>query len=410
MRIFAVCWLFCSVWTVLAAGGLKPSPTRAPAVRAAKFLPPDGRRLMIIGQDLESVQGYVGSGQFPVPAGITTYFSIYHLRNPAKEYGGMGLDNDLVPTSRDADWWRAGRYNAWTSAAAYPQSTLAIGLELAEQQAENGLARLIGGEFDAEIQKLAAFLKKLDQPVFLRIGYEFDGAWNGGYNNATRYVAAWRRIVDHLRKAGVTNAAYVWQSSTSPADDSIDGGFEADLGIWYPGDDYVDWVGCSWFLRLDEGGSNPKAPHTQKDLLEQLFTFARKRGKPVFICEAAPQGYFIEEKKNANIGAVIDGPSGENVVPKSAEMIWREWYMPFFKTIAENADLVRGVAYINCYWDKQGMWGPPYESGLWGDSRLEIDPRIATYWRETMQEKVWLHGGPNLFEQLGFRNDGPKEY
>ncbi|CAM2005497.1 glycosyl hydrolase [Acanthopleuribacter pedis] len=368
----------------------------------AKFLPPDGQRLLILGQDLESVQGYVHSGRFPQPAGITTYFSIYHVRNPKKDYGGMGLDNDLKPNGKNAGWWDAGIYNAWTSAVDYPNAVLAIGMELAEEQAENGLARLLAGAFDPEIQKVAGFLKKVNKPVFLRIGYEFDGAWNGGYQHAARYAAAWRKIVDDLRAAGVTNTAYVWQSSTSPADDSIEGRFEPDLSIWYPGDSYVDWIGCSWFLRLDESGSHPKATKTQRDLLEQLFAFARAKGKPVLIAEAAPQGYFIEAKKNANIGAVIDGPSGENVVPKDAETIWREWYQPFFDYVGANADIVRGVAYINCYWDRQGMWGPPYTSGLWGDSRIEADPRITALWLKAIKQPVWLHGGPALFTALGY--------
>lgn len=394
--------LYCLLTVAVFAGPESATtPAAKPGLRA-KFLPPEGRRLLFLGQDLESVAGYVKAGQFPMPAGITTYFSLYHLRNPEKDFGGMGLDNNLKVSGTNAAWWDAGKYNAWTSAVGYPQSTLAIGLEIAEAQAENGLARIIAGAFDPEIQKLAAFLKKVDQPVFLRIGYEFDGAWNKGYENTTRYVGAWRRIVDGLRRAGVTNTAMVWQSSTSPADDAIEGRFEPDLSLWYPGDDYVDWIACSWFLRLDETGSNPKATKTQRDLLEQLFAFARKKQKPVLVAEAAPQGYFIELQKNANIGGVIDGPSGENVVKKTAEDIWREWYQPFFEYLDQHADIVRGVAYINCYWDRQGMWGPPYSQGLWGDSRVEADLRLATYWREAVQEPVWLHGGPSLFEQLGF--------
>ena len=377
----------------------QPQPEE-PEKLIAKYLPADDQVLFIVGQDMEAVAGYVESEAFPTPGGVTTYMNLYHLREESRVYAGLGIDNALEPTDADADWWGSGRHNAWKSATNYPHSSLAIGLDITEQYETNGLSRIIAGEFDAQIDKLAAFIKKVEQPIFLRIGYEFDGTWNRGYQNTQNYIGAWHRIVDRIRAAGANNVAFVWQASTSPADDAIEGVFESDLSIWYPGDDYVDWMGYSWFLLPDEHGTNAAAPSTQTQLTDQLLEFARLRNKPVLAAEAAPQGYFIEKKINANIGGVIDGPSGENVVPKTSEEIWSEWFAPFFAYVRQNKDIIRGVAYINVYWDQQPKWAPPYNEGLWGDSRVQVDAYITGQWQEVLADSMWLHGGPSLFDNL----------
>ena len=397
------------LWLCVTACSISPEAVPvaadAPLVQdhaiAAKFLPPEGRILSIIGQDLEAVRDYTAAGKYPVPGGITNYFSLYLVRDPEKAYAGIGLDNDLNPVDVEADWWGSGPHSSWKAAREFEGSVLAIGLDLTEKYAENGLARLVAGEFDPEIDKLGGFLKKVGKPVFLRIGYEFDGVWNEGYHNAAKYTDAWRRIVDRLREQKVDNVAYVWQGSSSPADDAIEGFFEPDLAQWYPGDKYVDWIGCSWFLLLEEAGTHEQVHTTQRQLLDQLLAFARKHNKPMMIAEAAPQGYFIEKKINANIADVVDGPAGEGVVDKRPEEIWNEWFVPFFAFVHENADVIRAVAYINCYWDQQPMWGPPYDSGLWGDSRVQADPLISERWLGEMKRTAWLHGGPSLFTRLG---------
>ena len=103
------------------------------------------------------------------------------------------------------------------------------------------------------------------RPVFLRIAYEFDGhPWNHYDRKST--VKAYKRMVDMLRAKGITNTAFVWQST----------GFMStpeQLEDWYPGDDYVDWLGFSFFNGWKK---------------QQMIEFARSKGKPVFIAEATP--------------------------------------------------------------------------------------------------------------------------
>ncbi|WP_160151515.1 glycoside hydrolase family 26 protein [Microbulbifer sp. ALW1] len=367
---------------------------------SAMFVPEEQRQLLFIGQDRKSIDGYVNSGHFPAPGGVTAYIvPIYELRNPDKYFGGMGLDNNLQPTERAADWG-GGPANAWKLAKDFPDSALAIGLDINESFRANGLSEIADGKFDAEIDKLAAFIRLAESPVFLRIGYEFDGVWNQGYEKASEYVAAWRHIVDRIRhpggdQLGPDNVVFVWQGSASPADDAIEGKFEGDIGIWYPGDSYVDWIGLSWFLLIDESGIHPKIPRqqmaTQRQLADQILNFARAHSKPVFVAESAPQGYDLKQQFNANINVMIDGPAAENKVAASGEQIWQQWFAPYFDYMHENRDIIRAVAYINCNWDEQPMWGHPYDNGFWGDTRVETNPIIRDYWLQEIQKPHWVH-------------------
>ena len=54
------------------------------------------------------------------------------------------------------------------------------------------LNQITAGEYDFAIRELAATLPLVGRPVFLRLGYEFNGHWNN--YTASAYVAAWRRI------------------------------------------------------------------------------------------------------------------------------------------------------------------------------------------------------------------------
>lgn len=356
-----------------------------PIVPCSAGEPAQGReRLFIIGQDLGSVREYYDSGCCAKPDGNTLYLNFYGLMAEEWGYGGLGIDLEGNPVDREQNWG-AGPASAWKSATEF-DGGLAVGLSIVESDAANGLARITAGEFDRNIAQLAKFFAKIDKPVYLRIGYEFDGGWNAGYENQANYIAAFRRIVDGLRKAGAPKVEYVWQSAAFPLDILNDGGY-TDIRQWYPGDDYVDWMGISLFMALDEEPAVETRfpPPTARKLVGKVLEFARERGKLVFIGEASPQGYDLANGTNANITPGWDGPQGEGLRKVSDEDIWSEWYEPLFDLMEENRDVIYALAYINCHWDAQDMWGPPYESGYWGDSRLQVNPFLAKRFNEAIE-------------------------
>ena len=57
-----------------------------------------------------------------------------------------------------------------------------------------------------------------------------------------------------------------------------------------------------------------------------------------------------------------------------------------------NADVIRALAYINVRWDDQDQWDAPYESGYWGDSRVEVSPYLTDRFNEAITQ--WRNRPP----------------
>lgn len=354
------------------------SSTPAHAQIKGKFSPPYGKMLFIAGQDLGAIGGFKEapnndgySDHFDKkPGGVTFYTNLPAL---------MGMEGQIS--------WGAGDVcgQCIVENPVYKNSALAIGLYVVDH-----LKDIAQGNYAQEVTDLGKWIKSTNRPVYLRFGYEFDGAWN--HYDPKEFQEAFRYVSNLFKKLGVDNCAMVWHSGASPVDDKIEG-FHEDISTWYPGDEYVDYVGYSWFLPSQD----------QVDLTDEVVNFARAHKKPVMVCESSPQGYDLVRLTRRNFGAVYDGPAGENLQKKTSEEIWNEWYVPFFNYIEKNKDIIQAVAYIDCNWDVQQMWGPPYKDGYWGDARVEANDFIKKKWLETVVDnKRYLHSSPELFKLLNY--------
>lgn len=366
-----------------ACAGLTPLPSAA-----AEAQRPGERRLYLIGQDLDAIRGYIASGCCARPDGATAYLTFYKLLDPSANFGGLGVDAALKPVASEQGWG-AGPVSAWKTAQEAGGDYLAIGLDLTGEPKPGALRQIAKGRYDAEIDHLAKFLRATGKIALLRIGYEFEGAWNKPYADHAAYVAAWRHIVTRMRTAGAERVQFVWQGSASPVDDVIDGRRD-DIVRWYPGDSYVDWVGISWFLPPDDRVKGKAAVPTQRTLADELLKFARARRKPVMVAELSPQGFDLAARTRRNISPIWDGPAGQGTRALDDAGIWAGWYAPFLAYLRANDDVIRAVAYINVRWDAQQMWGAPYANGYWGDSRLEANRAIADRWSQAIE--AWRGG------------------
>ena len=305
---------------------------------APKFAPADGQKLLIIGQDLGSVggldshqAGYVDNVSTHLPAGITTYTDIPGL-------GGLTAQSN----------WGAGDIHAgaYLQDSTFRNSFLVIGLYIV-----NRLSGIKAGFFDSSIRRLAEWVRSAPKPVFIRVGYEFEGPWND--YDPEEYRAAWRHIVHLFDEEEVRNAAFVWQSA---------GLNYQNIERWYPGDEYVNWVGYSHFDGVNMGQS--------------ILAFADEHKKPVMIAEATPRRQ------------IKDG---------SPENHWRSWYIPLFNRIYDN-DRIKALAYINADWEAQPMW----RNQGWGDSRVQAVDFIRRAWESEIAKTPWVTASDSLFKQLRF--------
>ena len=293
------------------------------------FLPPDNQVHLFVGQDLGAIGGFARYSDgyidyYGMPQGITTYTDLEKL---------AGLNSFTNYGSGDV---RARNYLIEEN---FDNTYMAIGLYLVDD-----LVPTYEGEFDDKLQELADFIIKYESPVFLRIGYEFNGSHN--HYNALDYKKAYIYICDYLDNADVANYVSVWQATEH--------GSVSQLQAYYPGDEYVDYCGYSYF------NANPNR------IGQGMLEFAREHDKYIFIAEATPR---------------VD------IMRSDGEQVWNSWYETFIEHIKENQDVIKAVSYINCRWRTQPMW---IGQG-WGDSRLQIDEYISGKWLETLQSGLFTH-------------------
>ncbi|MDG2012901.1 MAG: glycoside hydrolase family 3 N-terminal domain-containing protein, partial [Pirellulaceae bacterium] len=320
---------------------------------AGKFSPPAGKILVFAGQDNASVggtanyqNGYVDN--IGIPAGITHY--VYFSEGWTNAFGRTFATGQVAGLNSETEWASGPMHQkAYLDSSVLDPCVMHVSIAM-EGNCEDKVA---DGSFDHLINEFVQFIADHpDHPFLIRIGYEFDGSWND--YDPENFKKAFRRIVDALRAARLTNYATVFASSSSVKP----GQFEE----YDPGADYYDWVGYSWW-----GGD--------KDALPAL-AFARKVGKPVFVAEATPRGHFFNLEK--------------------PEAIWNEWFVKFFDHIEKNRDVIRAVSYINADWDAQDMWDG------WGQTRIETVPLIKQRWLEKMADPMFVNAEDNPFQLIGF--------
>mgnify|MGYP001828265105 CR=1 FL=1 len=262
--------------------------------KQSKFIPSDGKTLLIMGQTVERIKEYLNHfPDQPIPGGWAAYWGITefkgikeaHKNETGSTQNHQMLVDEFPNTAIQSAMWMVGKYRV-AKKASY-------------------------GDYDDVIKKYTKWAKSVKRPIYLRIGYEFDGPHNE--LEPTDYVNAYRHIVDNIRARGADNIAFVWHSYASkPYKDYP-------LSAWYPGDEYVDWVGISTFGHAYSSDSFGPA-------CDQVLAFAREHHKPVMIAESNP----------------ING-----VDQKSTE-VWNQWFVNFF-TFVYNKN-IKAISFINEDW------------------------------------------------------------
>ena len=154
------------------------------------------------------------------------------------------------------------------------------------------LADIAAGDYNYYIDDWSQAISQTQSTVFLRWGHEMNGClsddpsscwcpWGGDLEN---YVAAWRHIHDRMETTnGVKNVVWVWTPNITQGD------LFTDYPDYYPGDDYVDWVGASGFNTAQKAWWVPKPDClTFDDLFSPiLYDMTDRYPKPQIVPEFA---------------------------------------------------------------------------------------------------------------------------
>jgi beta-mannanase len=153
------------------------------------------------------------------------------------------------------------------------------------EQKEYTLESITAGEHDEYIRESARAIARADMPVFIRFAHEMNSnwyPWSGitNTNSSDEYKAAWKYVVDIFKSESVTNVTWVWSPHASDVPADPLNAFEE----YYPGDEYVDWIG------LDGYNWGSTRPNEGWRSFDQIFSDAYQRAtslstKPIMIAE-----------------------------------------------------------------------------------------------------------------------------
>jgi mannan endo-1,4-beta-mannosidase len=107
------------------------------------------------------------------------------------------------------------------------------------------IAAIADGTYDDYLRSYADSVRGFNHAVVIGFGHEMNAAWYPwGYGHVapSTFVAAWRHIVTLFRGQGADNVTWVW---TIQADERGTG----PIASWWPGAQYVDWVGIDGYYQ-----------------------------------------------------------------------------------------------------------------------------------------------------------------
>ncbi|RMD85296.1 MAG: beta-mannanase [Candidatus Dadabacteria bacterium] len=174
------------------------------------------------------------------------------------------------------------------------------------------LRRIIAGRFDRELATWADAAKAANIPLMVEFGTEVNGywfPWNGKWNGKgrkrrygdpkeadgpERFRDAYRHIVNIFRARNVTNVTWVFHVNG----ESFPKKKWNTISAYYPGDDYVDWIGVSIY-----GAQNADEEWVSfRSLLDRAYPklAALSSTKPLALLEFGVDERLGEPDKKAN--------------------------------------------------------------------------------------------------------------
>ncbi len=118
-------------------------------------------------------------------------------------------------------------------------------------------------------------------PIFLRYAAEMNGTWQAYSGNPDEYIEKWRTVARVMREIA-PNVIMVWCPFSTP---------QKTIPEYYPGDEWVDWVGVNIYsVHHYDGDIAKPAEDDPRELLRYVYDLYADR-KPIAICEYAATHY-----------------------------------------------------------------------------------------------------------------------
>ena len=138
------------------------------------------------------------------------------------------------------------------------------------------VSAIVSGVCDAYLRMYADSVRDYGHSVVIGFGHEMNATWySWGYTHTSpsTFVAAWRHIVTLFREQGANNVTWLW---TIQADQLGTG----PILSWWPGANYVTWVGIDGYYTKPSDSFNSVFVPT----IDQVRTFT---SKPILLSATA---------------------------------------------------------------------------------------------------------------------------
>ncbi|MET9606560.1 glycosyl hydrolase [Streptomyces sp. NPDC006512] len=166
---------------------------------------------------------------------------------------------------------------------------------IAWEPMKKSLADISSGREDGYIRAYARSVRETNLPVALSFAHEMNGHWYPwGTKNATpqQFVEAYKHVHDVFQQEGATQVIWVWSPNVINPMPTVR------LQPYWPGDNYVDWVGVVGYY-------GKAGPATYETLYGPTMTEIRRfTQKPFLIAETAAES---GTRKSADIADLFQG-------------------------------------------------------------------------------------------------------
>jgi hypothetical protein len=232
------------------------------------------------------------------------------------------------------------------------------------------LGAIAGGRFDRALRRWARAAAATNIPLLVDFACEMNGdwfpwsgTWNGGgartgYGNPRladgpeRYRAAYRHLVRLFRVEGARNVTWVFHVDA----DSTPRAPWNSMRAYYPGDDYVDWIGVSAY----GAQSTSESWESLRAVLDRAYPRLVRisRGKPLMIAEFG----------------IVENP---------AQGSKGRWIARALEAVAARRyPRIRGVSYWHANWQN--------EDGTQSRMRVDSSPNALAAYRDGISRPTFV--------------------
>lgn len=215
------------------------------------------------------------------------------------------------------------------------------------------LQKIIDGKFDKELKAWALDAKTHGDPLMVEFGTEMNGnwfPWSGFHNgkNPKKFKAAYKHIINIFRNVGADNVSFAFHVNY----DSYPVEKWNTMSAYYPGDDYIDWIGMSIY----------GAQRTNDEWIDISETFDKAYKEMSELSKNKPLAVFefgvVENEKKA------------------------EWLKSFFNLVKLNKyNRIKGLSYWHSSWEN--------EDKSVSNMKIDSSPESLKAYRDAISDKFF---------------------